>query len=92
VSVCIVSYVLYQVLFPGFDEVWGFPKLTLVIGSGGLLIGMLDIISNAYQEVSADTRQTEVMQLMDHRNQTIMDRLDQIEHLLTNTHDEPRNS
>jgi len=91
VGVSILAYVFYQYFTPGFDELWALPKLTLFIGSGGLMIGMLDIVSNAYQEVSADTRQVEVMEFLTQQNQATLERLDRIEHTLTFP-DEPKHS
>ena len=55
------------------------------------MIGMLDIVSNAYQEVSADTRQVEVMEFLTQQNQATLERLDRIEHTLTFP-DEPKHS
>lgn len=84
VGIIILGYVLIQYSMPGFDELWGVPKLMLALGSSGLLIGMLDIISNAYQEVSADVRQKELMDLLTARNNATLERLEKIEETLLN--------
>ena len=49
---------------------WRISHLDLVLALGGFMIGQLDILSNQYQEVSADERQAELQQNLDTRAQT----------------------
>lgn len=51
-----------------YFSLWNFPSIDRVIGLGGLVIGMIDILSNQYQEVSADTRQTELTEALNERS------------------------
>lgn len=61
-TISIFGYVLWIRYGNGtFDELWGLPKLVLIIGAGSLLLSLLDLISNAYQEVSADDRHADVL-------------------------------
>ena len=76
----IVGYVFSQVFIPGFDILWALPKLILVISSMALLIGMLDIISNIYQEVSADDRHREIMEVLASQHAATVKRIESLEH------------
>ena len=70
---------------------WRISHIDLLLALGGFLIGQLDILSNQYQEVSADTRQQEIMDFLDKRNTATLERLESIEHTLTFP-DEPKHS
>lgn len=81
----IVIVVLLSVLF------WETRGIDRLLALGGTLIGMLDILSNMYQEVSADDRQAELQKSLDekaHHNQKLMEdtleRLERIEKSINN--------
>lgn len=64
--VLVVGYLFWVGCFnPSFDELWQVPKLIFTISFASMLLSLLDLISNAYQEVSADIRQQELMQRLD---------------------------
>lgn len=65
VGVLITFYVMLVMLTgTKVDIIWALPKLTLLIGSSAVLLSILDLISNAYQEVSADLRHAEVIKVL----------------------------
>ena len=61
-----------------YVALWNYPATDRFVGLGGLLIGMLDILSNSYQEVSADQRQLELQTNLNLINDCTKDNLEKV--------------